>query len=1569
MSHRLYSLLLSAVFAFTLLNTVSLQAQTAASQALPGVLTANAQIASSVNSGAGMTAQLRQMLTDRHATLAQVMRSAPASTRSFALDPATRAALLALDPANAALVEQDTPLTGEFGLAIADDFTNHTATNHYFLHTPVGDRAISFVNDAVDHTMLVHHHVTVTGLSIPEVVAVETIREASQADVETCLAPLAEARTNTLMSVRASAATIPTGSATPLCSTVGNQTTAIILLKFAGSTLTLPTGLDQPAYWQNLFTGPTPSVNDFLKDTSYGQTSLSADVFGPITIPGSYDCNTTDGMATAAFAAVQGMVDFTSYNRYVLVYPAATCAFAGLGAFPVGASTTIPHQYTIMWVPELPGYSPTNPPNFFTNVSHEFGHNLGLNHSNSLDFGTQMLGPLDFSSNNPGTVRALPPAPEVQTSSSSASMPQANGASTNAAAAPSGSTNVTAVNTEYGDNLAMMGYAWAPAGGYAAMHRYKKLGWLNAASEQDITASGNFSLAPIEATTGLRALHVLRDATSNSWIWIEYQQPLGIYEPLSLAGLPTNSYTNGAVLRYESPLGANYTYLLDYAATAQPNNFFLGNLVQGSTWSDPYSLLTITSGTQTATALPVTISYDTPCATVAVSSSTLATAGGTATVNITAPSTCTWSVASNANWISFPGATTGTGNATVTFNYAANTTGTQRNSYITAQRQSLPVVQMSGNVTVLLSSTPTINVAPGAEIPISFSVSDEAGIADLLQFGFNVAGSGGIQDCSIGLQNNTGTTSSLNAFLFNNLQGGPVVQTGTGTPQTISACTFDTANSSFAINGNVATVTLALSFPAGFSGVHAIQVTAQNAAGSLANANVGFVDVSTTAAGTRTVLMNPTSGTQGTTVPINFIGAATAFSAGSTVTVSGTGITVSGVTFTSATSLAATLNIATNAAPGPYTVTITSGTEVDTATFTVNAIVVPTATLVPSSGAQGTTVPFVITSNVPFTTAVGDSVSGNGVTLQNFQFQSQTSITGSFVIAANADLGPHTVSLTSTAVNENVTFTVNPGTTPSIAISPTSAVTGATVPITITGTNTNFTAGSTIMASDPTITFSNITFVSSTSLTATMNIATNSTAQVDTITVVSGTEVDNVPFSVNAALIASFTTTPASGGTGTNNFPIRINGLNTSFSIASQVTVSGTGVTLSNINTEGTGLMYGNISIAANATPGPYTITITTGKASCAHTFMVMAGIQTTSTVSASSASLLPTQNLSLSAQVTPVSGTTKPTGIVSFVEIPAAAAPVTLASVSLNAGAASYSIAKPSIGIHTYDVSYLGDGAGFDPSASSTITVTVAQATPALALSGVPTGVLYPAASSNLIFTAALTSSAGVTPTGSVVFKDGSTTIGTVTAANGTATLTGVSLATGTHSITATYGGDANFVTVTTAAQTVAVQDFALAPGANSITALGTTSLTVPITISPGAGGFTQAIALTCTGAPANSNCLVLPSSLTPGTVNATAMITIQTVARPGLAHRTGGAALLLFAAGSGWLLRRRRSALRLLCWLVFLAGGASLIGGCSSPVVIPGTAAGTYTLTITGTAAGTATLVHTSTVTLIVQ
>ncbi len=195
---------------------------------------------------------------------------------------------------------------------------------------------------------------------------------------------------------------------------------------------------------------------------------------------------------------------------------------------------------------------------------------------------------------------------------------------------------------------------------------------------------------------------------------------------------------------------------------------------------------------------------------------------------------------------------------------------------------------------------------------------------------------------------------------------------------------------------------------------------------------------------------------------------------------------------------------------------------------------------------------------------------------------------------------------------------------------------------------------------------------------------------------------------------------------------------------------------------------------------------------------------------------------------------------------------------------------------------------------------------------------------------------------------------------------------------------------------QTVALTgsglDFSMTPGAAaSATVTAGQTATYSIAVAP-AGGFAANVALSCSGGPAGSACVVSPSTMAlSGAAAQTAMVTVTTAAHGWLVPLRGGwprdmryrqtpmililAAMFLLIVVASQCLRREQN----LVW-IRLAGFAALVtlgltltscgGGSGSSGGGTNPEAGTYTVTVTGNfTSGATTLNHSAKLTLVVQ
>jgi hypothetical protein len=219
------------------------------------------------------------------------------------------------------------------------------------------------------------------------------------------------------------------------------------------------------------------------------------------------------------------------------------------------------------------------------------------------------------------------------------------------------------------------------------------------------------------------------------------------------------------------------------------------------------------------------------------------------------------------------------------------------------------------------------------------------------------------------------------------------------------------------------------------------------------------------------------------------------------------------------------------------------------------------------------------------------NVGGTGVPVSNTT-SSATQVTATFTIAGTATPGIRSVTATTaggTRNTVNFTVTVQPPPTVAGTFNPISGNLGQSVVVTLAGSN--FVAGATTInfTVGTGITASNVTVLSSTSLRATLNIASNANVgdHFAKVTTPGGTSSGSAYFEVyGAPAITSIV--PNIGSTG-STVSVQLNGVN--FSRDSMVRSSVSGITISGQTflSDGT-VMKMNFIIAAGTPAGPVNV-------------------------------------------------------------------------------------------------------------------------------------------------------------------------------------------------------------------------------------------------------------------------------------------------------------------------------------------------------------------------------------------
>jgi hypothetical protein len=487
--------------------------------------------------------------------------------------------------------------------------------------------------------------------------------------------------------------------------------------------------------------------------------------------------------------AAASTVTFPNYTHIVIVMPDGFPVGGGLGT--VGCeSFTAPSTFTagVVWV--RADFMIPNDVGVCA-LAHEDGHNMGLNHASTESYGS----------------------------------------------VPLGSFGTVPVHNEYGSFFSLMSECFTYnvttlLGHYDAQHKVA-LGWWVPSNYQTVTANGSFVLAPTETnTSNLHAIRVQRGVGNNFWLWLEYRQNSGYDSTFSAFN---GQIYSGAMIHFEDPTNTTYigyTRLLNYTAPVNPD-FSEPALAVGSTWSDPYSLLTLSVPGADASGLHVTVNYDTPCATLTPASKNYTSSGAVAgdTVIVTAAGTCAWTSTSNASWIAVTGGAKGSGSGTVTYSLTANSTPSTRTGTITIQRQSFTITQASSNpqpTPVSVSPSGSSSVA-GASKTFTMTYSDAGGAANLatanVWFSSTVSQ---VAACSISWVKSNGTIRLADDADNGGYSYWYAAQNGQASN---SQCTVTFSNA-VATSGNNLTLTLTIQFTAAFAGTKNIYMEATDTLGA-----------------------------------------------------------------------------------------------------------------------------------------------------------------------------------------------------------------------------------------------------------------------------------------------------------------------------------------------------------------------------------------------------------------------------------------------------------------------------------------------------------------------------------------------------------------------------------------------------------------------------------------------------------------------------------------------------------------------------------------------------------------
>lgn len=520
-------------------------------------------LAANSSNGNSLHSQASQVISLRFAALQTLITQDPANALELAFDDNLLAGLKKTFPQSASLLESHGTWTGPVDYIILDD---HTLANHRV------DISMNSTDGALKLHFTEHEP---SWFQCRDILTVSGVKLGEQ--------------------VAAADGSVSSSVASAGCTLTGDQKTIVLRIEFPG--IPLPAGASHTMLDNIYFQDAGRSVDGYWKEASYNQASASGVVVGPVVLDRVYTCDEYYAMRTAAINAADPLVDFTLYNRLMLVFPnPGSCGWAGLGTLGCSTLSSADGSFTASTSWNLATYMQSVDQGVQL-ATHEGGHNITLHHASSRAF-----------------TNATTLLPEIL-----------------------GPVGITGTLSEYGDKFSTMG-SWN-LGHYAAPHKVQ-LNWMTVGSTgraKQVESNGTFTVQPFElgaATT--QALKVRRGTGNNAWLWLEFRQAVGSYDTALYA-----SAHAGATVHYQDSATGTHTHLLDFTpggtwtdVTKKPGT---------GTFIDAYSNVSFSVDSADSSGMTVTVSYGpVPCVasnpSISISPASQSGQSGTAlnyTVNVT----------------------------------------------------------------------------------------------------------------------------------------------------------------------------------------------------------------------------------------------------------------------------------------------------------------------------------------------------------------------------------------------------------------------------------------------------------------------------------------------------------------------------------------------------------------------------------------------------------------------------------------------------------------------------------------------------------------------------------------------------------------------------------------------------------------------------------------------------------------------------------------------------------------------------------------------------------------------